>query len=263
MLKIGVFDSGLGGLTVVKAMIRVIKGADFFYIADTKNAPYGDKTSSEILQYSLDITQYFIKKHAIDVLIVACNTATSVAITSLRQKYPKLIIIGTEPGLKPAITQTKSNVIGVLATSATLKGEKYCQLTQKLFSSSCVKLYEQACVGLVEQIEKGEASSLKTYKMLEEWLIPMKKNSVDTIVLGCTHYPLVTTSIEKIMEKPIFLVNTAEAISQHLLTQCLHLGHKNSGDLKVRIYMTDTINKGMVDYILHKVELIEKIDIKT
>ena len=107
-MKIGVFDSGLGGLTVVQAMTEVIKGAKIFYVADTKNAPYGEKTAEEILQHSLDITNYLIDTHQIDALILACNTATSSAIKHLREQYPSLIIIGTEPGIKPAIEQTKT-----------------------------------------------------------------------------------------------------------------------------------------------------------
>ena len=261
MLKIGVFDSGLGGLTVVKAMTKVIKGAKLFYIADTKNAPYGEKTALEILQFSLDITEYFLKNHAIDVLIVACNTATSVAIASLRQKYPQLIIIGTEPGLKPAILATKSNAIGVLATSATLKGEKYLELSQKLFSFTSLKLYEQACVGLVEQIEKGEANSTKTYTMLQEWLRPMKKNCVDTIVLGCTHYPLVSHIIQDIMKTPITLIDTGDAISKHLLSECIKIGHKNRGELEIFIYSSDIIDNSSIIRLLDDIQSIQIINI--
>ena len=120
-LRIGVFDSGLGGLTVVRAVTEVIKGAELFYIADTKNAPYGEKTTEQILQYSLNITQYLIDNHQIDALIVACNTATSAAIKYLREQYPSLIIIGTEPGIKPAIEQTRTGKVGVLATLLHLK----------------------------------------------------------------------------------------------------------------------------------------------
>lgn len=162
MLKIGVFDSGLGGLTVVKALSQVIKGTKLFYIADTKNTPYGEKTPEQILQYSLDITEYLIKTYEIDVLILACNTATSFAVKELRELYPSLIIIGTEPGIKPAIEQTKTGAIGVLATPATLKGDKYQALVEVLKKAKDIRLFEQACPGLVEQIEKGEISSEKT-----------------------------------------------------------------------------------------------------
>jgi len=155
MLKIGVFDSGLGGLTVVQAMTQVIQDAKIYYVADTKNAPYGEKTPEQILQYSLNITEYLIETYDIDALILACNTATSSAIAHLRQTYPSLIIIGTEPGIKPAIEQTTTGKIGVLATPATLQGDKYQKLVDALSMQKSVDIFEQACPGLVEEIEKG------------------------------------------------------------------------------------------------------------
>ena len=242
MLKIGVFDSGLGGLTVVKALQEVIKGAELFYIADSKNAPYGEKTSEQILQYSLDIAAYFIKHHSIDALIVACNTATSVAIQILREKYPELILIGTEPGIKPAIEQSKTGKIGVLATPATLGGAKYQKLALALAKGKEVILYEQACPGLVEQIEKGESNSPKTYAMLEKWLAPMRDANVDTIVLGCTHYPLVSKAIETVMQRKLQLIDTAVAIAKHLLALSKEKGHQNEGDLEMYIFMTANIH---------------------
>ncbi len=260
-MKIGVFDSGLGGLTVVQAMTRVIKGAELFYIADTKNAPYGEKTPEQILQYSLKITQYFIERHQIDALIVACNTATSAAIKMLREKYPKLIIIGTEPGIKPAIEQTTTGKVGVLATPATLKGDKYQQLVNLYATQKEVTLFEQACPGLVEQIEKGEIESIKTKEMLESWLHPMKENSVDTIVLGCTHYPLVSEVIEHVMQRRLNLIHTGEAISKRLLALGQEEGHNNYGDLKITLYSTDAIDKQIVSYILGKETGVEQIDI--
>jgi glutamate racemase len=166
-MKIGVFDSGLGGLTVVQAMTKIIKGAEIFYVADTKNAPYGEKTPQQILKYSLDITKFLTEKHKIDALIIACNTATSAAIQEIRKEYPDLIVIGTEPGIKPAFEQSETGKIGVLATPATLKGKKYQQLANVLSSKKEVVLFEQACPGLVEQIENGEIHTQKTREMLE------------------------------------------------------------------------------------------------
>ncbi len=249
-LKIGVFDSGLGGLTVVKALSQVIKGADIFYVADTKNAPYGEKTPEQILQYSLDLTQHLIETHQIDALILACNTATSFAIKKLRALYPNLIIIGTEPGVKPALEQTKTGKIGVLATPATLQGEKYQALVKQLSAGKNVVLYEQACPGLVEQIERGEIACATTKTLLSRWLSPMKENHVDTIVLGCTHYPLVSKVIENIMDEDITLIETGSAIANRLLTLSQNIGHKNEGDLNIFIHHTDTIKKESIDSII-------------
>ena len=250
MLKIGVFDSGLGGLTVVTSLSQIIKNTELFYIADTKNAPYGEKTTEQILQYSLDITHYFIKNHQIDALVVACNTATSVAIKTLRKKYPELIIVGTEPAVKPAIEQTKTAKVGVLATPATLRGDKYQVLVKKLSNIKEVKLFEQACPGLVEHIENGTLENKESLILLEAWLNPMKKADVDTIVLGCTHYPLASKIIKKIMATDVVLLDSSKAIAKRLLTLLLETGHKNEGELYSKFYTTGKIDEKFVENLI-------------
>ncbi|MDB2405592.1 glutamate racemase, partial [Arcobacteraceae bacterium] len=212
-MKVGVFDSGLGGLTVVSALTQNFNSAQIFYIADTQVAPYGEKSKEEILRHSFEVAKHLIDTHEIDALIVACNTATSAAIKDLRINFPNLIIIGTEPGIRPAIDHTKTGNVGVLATPATLKGDKYQLLVNELSSKNSVKLYEQACPGLVEQIELGKIETDDTFNMLENWLKPMGENSVDTIVLGCTHYPLISSNIKKIMGDDIKLIETGNAIA--------------------------------------------------
>lgn len=262
-MRVGVFDSGLGGLTVVKAITEVFKGAQIFYIADTQFAPYGQKSKEQILNHSFDIANYLIAKHNIDALIVACNTATSAAIKELRHHYPNLIVIGTEPGIKPAIGISKNGKIGVLATPATLKGEKYQLLVDKLSSkSSHISLFEQACPGLVDQIEEGKIEDEKTFSMLNSWLKPMKENSVDTIVLGCTHYPLVGESIKSIMGEDINLIETGYAIANRLCELSKECGHNNNGELKINIYYTAKINFAMVDRILSSWNNCGKIKVR-
>ena len=249
-MKIGVFDSGLGGLTVLSSIQKIFKGAELFYIADTAYAPYGEKTSEEILNRCDYITTYLLENHGIEALIVACNTATSAAIKHLRGKFPFLIVIGTEPGVKPAILNTKTLNIGILATPRTLKGDKYQLLVNELSSIKEVKLYEQACTGLVEQIEKGEIDTKKTFDMLEKWLIPMKNNNVDTIVLGCTHYPLVDDIIKRIMGNEITLIETGDAIANRLKILSEQKGHINQGPLIINVCHTGKINRYMIDKIL-------------
>ncbi|MGM0520383.1 MAG: glutamate racemase [Campylobacterota bacterium] len=248
-MRVGVFDSGLGGLTVLRDICKVYKNASFFYVADTKYAPYGIKSHEDILKRCITVSDYLIAKHQIEVLIVACNTATSAAINELRLKYKSLIVIGTEPGIKPALEHTKSLNIGVLATNATLKGEKYQFLVNKLSKTKKVILYEQACAGLVEQIENGKINQNKTRNMLENWLVPMKKKGVDTIVLGCTHYPLVSKVIKSIMENRITLIETGSAIAKRLLYLSCEKGHKNIGDIEIFICHTGKINKTMINEI--------------
>ena len=252
MLKIGVFDSGLGGLTVVKALSEVIQNAQIFYVADTKHAPYGEKTPKQILQYSLNITQYLLDTHQIDILILACNTATSAAIKTLRERYPSLIIIGTEPGIKPAMEHTLTGKIGILATPATLRGDKYQSLANALANEKNVELFEQACPGLVEQIEKGEISTEETKILLEQWVLPMKENDVDTIVLGCTHYPLVGETISEIMLCDVKLIDTGSAIARRVLDLALQRGHENQGKCEIHLESTGKIHTKVISTILAK-----------
>ncbi len=250
-MKIGVFDSGLGGLTVVSSIEKIFKGAELFYIADTAYAPYGEKTSEQILERCDLITTYLLENHGIEALIVACNTATSAAITHLREKFPFLIVIGTEPGIKPAIINTKTLHVGVLATPRTLKGDKYQLLVNELSAIKEIKLHEQACIGLVEQIEKGDVDTKETFNMLEKWLEPMKNNNVDTIVLGCTHYPLVANVIKQIMGNEITLIETGDAIANRLKILSEEKGHINEGPLKIDVCHTGIINKYMIEKILN------------
>ncbi len=261
MLKIGVFDSGLGGLTVVKALKRVIENTNIYYIADTKNAPYGEKTPEQILQFSLDITEYLVRTYEIDILVLACNTATSFAIVQLRELYPNLIIIGTEPGVKPAIEKSKTGKIGILATPATLKGEKYQDLVSEVGKEKNVQLFEQACPGLVEQIEKGEIDTDKTKLLLEQWLFPMKNSNVDTIVLGCTHYPLVGNMILEIMSCEVKLIDTGLAIAKRVLRLALEKGHTNKGKFCIALERTGSIDKKTVRTIFSKSMKIKHISI--
>ena len=249
-MKVGVFDSGLGGLTVVSSIQKIFKGAQLFYIADTAYAPYGEKTPEEILNRCDSITRYLLENHGIEALIVACNTATSAAIKHLREKFPFLIVIGTEPGVKPAILNTKTSNIGILATPRTLKGDKYQLLVNELSSIKKVQLHEQACVGLVEQIEKGEIDTKETFDMLQKWLRPMKNENVDTIVLGCTHYPLVEDLIKKIMGNNITLIETGDAIANRLKILSELKGHINEGPLSINVCHTGLINIYMVNKIL-------------
>ena len=257
-MRVGVFDSGLGGLTVLKDICEVVKKATFFYIADTQYAPYGDKTHEQILQRCITIADYLINEHQIEVLIVACNTATSAAINELRIKYKSLIVIGTEPGIKPAILKTKSLNIGVLATKATLKGQKYQLLVDNLSKTKEVVLHEQACQGLVEQIEKGHIQHKKTEKMLQNWLNPMKNKEVDTIVLGCTHYPLVSHLINSIMENKITLIETGSAIAKRLVYLSKDKKYDKVGELEIFVCHTGIINKTIINKIFKN----KKIDIR-
>jgi len=259
-MNIGVFDSGLGGLTVVQALEKVLKGVSLYYVADSKNAPYGAKTPAQILEYSLKVTEYLIQSYQIEVLILACNTATSFAIKTLRKRYPSLLIIGTEPGLKPASFKTFTKNIAVLATSATLDGEKYQELVALLAKENNIAFFSQACPGLVEQIEAGLIHAEATKEMLKKWLLPMQKKQVDTIVLGCTHYPLIKHFIYEIMGMDIKIIETSDAIAQYLLEILSEeKGHINEGTLLIVIESTGNLNSDLVKIILNTYIIPQKV----
>ncbi len=246
--RIGVFDSGLGGLTVVRALLRVLSGSAIVYLADTLHAPYGEKTHEHIRHLSLDIAHYFIENHQIDALVVACNTATSAAIAALREAFPHLVIVGTEPGIKPALSATRTRKVGILATPATLAGDKYQDLADRLYQGSDVTLYEQACPGLVEQIERGLLGSDRTRTMLEGWLAPMREAGVDTIVLGCTHYPVAADQIRQTMGSDLTLIETGDAIA-HRLAGLLGMMPERGKDNTLEILATGVLDQYVAEQI--------------
>lgn len=219
---IGVFDSGVGGLSVLQHIHRVIPHESLLYVADSGFAPYGDKPASLILERSIAVTDFLLNQ-SIKALVVACNTATASAIRQLRERYPELIIIGMEPGLKPAAQISKTKKVGVLATRLTIQSEKYLRLHEQLAADTGVTFISQACVGLVDQIEKSDPSSLiRARELLEQYISPLLDEDVDTLVLGCTHYPFVAdmitdiTSLHRRTSPPIQLIDTGYAIALHL-----------------------------------------------
>ncbi|MFZ6742562.1 glutamate racemase [Undibacterium sp. JH2W] len=218
---IGVFDSGLGGLSVLQHIRHALPHEALLYVADSGFAPYGDKTSAEILERSIVVTDFLLNKK-IKVLVVACNTATAAAIKHLRLRYPDLIIVGMEPGLKPASLLSKTKKVGVLATLSTLQSEKYQHLSMQLSADTGVEFIPQACVGLVDQIEKAEANAEQTRLLLKKYLNPLLAAKVDTLVLGCTHYPFVAKLIQELTSThiskgdPITLIDTGKAIASQI-----------------------------------------------
>lgn len=218
---IGVFDSGLGGLSVLQHIRQALPHEALLYVADSAFAPYGDKTSAAILERSIAITDFLLGKK-IKALVVACNTATAAAIKHLRLHYPELIIVGMEPGLKPASLLSKTKKVGVLATLSTIQSEKYQHLSTKLSADTGVEFIPQACVGLVDQIEKAEANADQTRLLLGKYLNPLLTAQVDTLVLGCTHYPFVAKLIQELTSthipggESITLIDTGKAVASQM-----------------------------------------------
>ncbi len=212
-IKIGVFDSGVGGLSVLRAIHKLLPGLEVFYFADQAHVPYGRRQMDEIRYFSRQITSFLLTKD-IDLLVVACNTASAAALKFLRQQFPELPIVGMEPAVKPASTLSHTKAVGVLATPATFQGELYQSLVHKYGEN--LEIYQDTCSGLVEQIEAGNLNGKTTHNILEHALYPMIEKNVDTVVLGCTHYPFVIDEIRAIAGKKIEVIDPAPAIARRV-----------------------------------------------
>lgn len=212
---IGIFDSGIGGLSVLKEIQKLLPNEDLIYIADSAHAPYGNKPHDFILQRCDELTRLLIEQHA-KAVVIACNTATAVSVTKLRERYG-LPIIAMEPGVKPAIQATRVNIVGVMATQNTLASEQFTRLLHH--HAENVEVICQPCPGLVEQIESGEFDSDKTRCLVEEFTRPLLAAGADTIVLGCTHYPLIKTLIREVVGGQINIIETGPAVAQQLQRQ--------------------------------------------
>ena len=210
---IGVFDSGVGGISVLKHIRALMPQENLIYVADSKNAPYGNQTPEFIQSRSFHLADFLLRQGA-KALVVACNTATAAAVAGLRERYPDLLIVGMEPAVKPAVAATKTGVVGVLATTGTLKSAQFAALLEHYGQG--VQVVTQACVGLVECVEKGALDSPSTQDLLKRYLQPLLDAKADTIVLGCTHYPFVRPSIEKLVDKDVVLIDTGAAVAKHL-----------------------------------------------
>lgn len=209
---IGVFDSGVGGISVLQHIHALLPFEQLLYVADSRHAPYGSKTPEEIQSRCFEIADFLITK-GVKAIVVACNTATAAAIDGLRAKYP-LPIIGMEPAVKPAAAASKNGVIGVLATVGTLKSAQFAGLLESYGRN--VKVVTQGCVGLVECIERGELNTQGTRALLERYCQPLLQEGADTIVLGCTHYPFVKPLIQQIVGENVTLIDTGAAVAKHL-----------------------------------------------
>ena len=196
MTNIGVFDSGVGGLWILKHLRAKLPDYNYVFFGDQGHVPYGDKSKDEIKDLSEDITKFLIGKNC-KVIVIACNTASAASLKYLRDKYRDVIFVGMEPAVKPASEITHTKKIGILATPMTFQGELFNSAVDKYANG--IEIFKNTCDGLVLEIEKGDFDGQKTREILEGALYPMLEENVDTVVLGCTHYPLVLGEIKKIV----------------------------------------------------------------
>ena len=209
---VGVFDSGVGGLSILARIHELLPHESLLYVADSAHAPYGPKGDAFILARSRAIVDYFVAKD-VKAIVVACNTATAAAVKQLREEY-SLPIIGMEPAIKPAAEKSQSGVIGVLATEGTLASDKFVELKSRFDGKA--EIITQPCPGLVEEIEKLEPDNAVIDKLLKEYIPPLLAKGVDTLVLGCTHYSYIEEQIRAVAGESVAIIDTDDAVARRL-----------------------------------------------
>jgi glutamate racemase len=206
-----VFDSGLGGLSVLRALHQALPQAELLYVADSAHAPYGEKGEPYVVARSLALAGFLLSQGCA-MLVVACNTATAAAVQALRDHHPGLPIVGIEPGVKPAVAKSAKGKVGVLATEGTLNSRKFQALVAQHRQGADIVL--QACGGLAAAIEQGSLTAPAVRELVERYCGALKAAEVDTVVLGCTHYPLVAPLIAQAMGPGVEIVDTSDAVAR-------------------------------------------------
>lgn len=212
---IGIFDSGAGGLSVYREIVKLLPAQSYVYYSDNAHCPYGEKSPEYIIERARWITGHLLSKGC-EVIVVACNTATAAAIATLRKEYPSIPFIGMEPAVKPAALNTRSKVIGVLATAGTLRASKYLD-TRDRFTDG-IKVVEHVGAGFVELVESGCTRGPYAEHIVSESVTPLLEAGADMIVLGCTHYPFLRPVIEKICGPDVQIIDPAPAAARHLVS---------------------------------------------
>lgn len=250
---IGIFDSGIGGTSIWREIHHLLPTEKTIYLADSKNAPYGQKSKEEIVTLSMKNTDFLLKLNC-KLIVVACNTATTNAIKELRAKYD-VPFIGIEPAIKPAATNSKTQKIGILATQGTLTSELFYKTTQKFHNT---KIIEQVGHGLVQLIENGQINSPEMTQLLHSYLQPMILEDIDYLVLGCSHYPYLIPQIRKILPDHIHIIDSGEAVAKQTKNILQRTIGFSNGLEAAPIFYTNTNPKVLKEIIGHDYQVIEE-----
>ncbi len=213
--EIGVFDSGVGGFTVLRELRTLLPSARLRYLADTAYAPYGNRSPDEIRARSVAITEHLVEKGA-ELIVVACNTATAHAIEALRARWPALPFVGTEPGIKPAVAATRNGRIGLLATPSTAASTRLRALIDRHIGDRQVVV--QSCAGVVDRIEAGDLDSAELQALVDRYCAPMRAAGIDTALLGCTHYPFIEPLWRAALGPEVELLRIETAVARRALS---------------------------------------------
>ncbi|MFZ1291469.1 MAG: glutamate racemase [Melioribacteraceae bacterium] len=261
---IGIFDSGIGGLTVVKSVNTFLPSEKIIYFGDTARVPYGSKSNSTIIEYSIQDAKFLAKKN-VKLIIVACNTASSVALDELRNKFDIPIIGMINPGAKAAIKETKNNKIGVIGTETTISNQAYSKVIKS--SNPEIEVIEKACPLFVPLAEEGWINHPATKLIAEEYLTDLKNANIDTLILGCTHYPILKDVIQKVIGEKVKLIDSGSAASVEVNEYLEGRGIKNYQHNigKHEFYVSDVPKKFNLiaeRFLGKELEYLEKIDLE-
>ncbi|MFZ5857434.1 MAG: glutamate racemase [Chloroflexota bacterium] len=246
---IGVFDSGVGGLSVLRAMRQLMPAENVIFFGDQGHVPYGPRPLEEVRAFSEGITRWLLDEGA-KLIVVACNTASAAALTYLRETFPDVKFVGMEPAVKPAAEGTRSRVVGVLATPATFQGALYASVVERFANG--VDILQDTCPGLVQEIEKGNLEGEETRRILESALLPMLEKNVDTVVLGCTHYPFVIPLIERIVGESVRVIDPAPSVAKQAERLLEANGTRNLSTSRGRVEYYTSGDAAAVESLLPK-----------
>lgn len=257
---LGIFDSGIGGLSVLRAVRQQLPHEALLYLADQGHVPYGTRPLAEVCAFSEEIARFLLARGA-KLIVVACNTASAAALQHLRQTFPDVLFVGMEPAVKPAAEHTQTGVVGVLATPATFQGALYASVVERFANE--VRLIQHTCPGLVAQIEAGQLDTPETRSILEDALLPMLEKGIDTVVLGCTHYPFVIPLIQEIVGPHVRVIDPAPAVALQVgrLLDADRLRHPASESGALRFYTSGPM-EGLADMLprlLGESGLVQKV----
>lgn len=250
---IGLFDSGIGGTSIWKEIHQLLPNENTIYLADTKNAPYGQRSKEEIIDLSIKNTEFLLEQNS-KIIVVACNTATTNAIKELRAKFD-VPFIGIEPAIKPAANNSKTQTIGILATKGTLNSELFTETAEKFQNTTII---EQVGYNLVKLIEEGKMHSEEMTSLLHTYLKPMVEANIDYLVLGCSHYPYLIPQIKEIIPSHIKIIDSGEAVArqtQKLLSEKIGLNDSQKGS---SVFYTNTDSTVLEEILEHNYQVIKK-----
>jgi glutamate racemase len=246
---IGIFDSGVGGLSVLRAMRELMPEEPVIYFGDQGHVPYGPRRLEQVRDFSEAITRFLLKQSA-KLIVVACNTASAAALHYLRDTFPNVSFVGMEPAVKPAAEHTRSGMVGVLATPATFQGALYASVLERFANG--VQVLQDTCPGLVGQIEFGNLDGDETRAILEKALCPMLERGIDTVVLGCTHYPFVIPLIELIVGEHVRVIDPAPAVAKQAKRLLAAEGMKNPTGKRAGIHFYTSGSMDLLTALLPK-----------